>query len=93
MESLVEKLADVMIAQKATDAKLAEMMVAQKSQLQSNKSVLMIDSEKLARIKSKTPLKRFLQVEEVYEAVKFLLDEKTSFMTGSEITIDGGYTL
>ena len=52
-----------------------------------------IDSEKLARIKSKTPLKRFLQVEEVYEAVKFLLDEKTSFMTGSEITIDGGYTL
>jgi len=41
---------------------------------------------------SKTPLRRAGQPEEVAKAVLFLASCDASFMTGSEIVIDGGFT-
>ena len=41
----------------------------------------------LARI----PIKRFLKIEEIFKAIEFLIDDSNSYMTGSELTIDGGY--
>lgn len=42
--------------------------------------------------KELTPLSRNAQPEEVAETVKFLLSEKSSFINGTTITIDGGLT-
>jgi len=40
----------------------------------------------------RTPLRRFGQVEEIAEAVVFLASNGSSYMTGSVISIDGGWT-
>ena len=37
------------------------------------------------------PIKRFLKINEIYSALDFLIDESNSYMTGAELTIDGGY--
>tara|TARA_B100000795_G_scaffold269338_1_gene258428 strand:- start:2762 stop:3508 length:747 start_codon:yes stop_codon:yes gene_type:complete len=40
----------------------------------------------------KTPMKRWGNVEEVANVVEFLVSEKSSFITGSTIFVDGGWT-
>lgn len=39
-----------------------------------------------------TPLRRFAQPQEVAEAIVFLASDESSYMTGSELAIDGGVT-
>ncbi len=41
---------------------------------------------------SHIPLGRFAQPEEISQAVTFLLSDQSSYMTGTEIIVDGGYT-
>ena len=40
-----------------------------------------------------TPLKRMSKKNDYKEAVLFLVSDKSSYMTGSEIVIDGGWTI
>ena len=40
----------------------------------------------------KTPMKRWGNVEEIANVVEFLVSEKSSFITGSTIFVDGGWT-
>ena len=43
-------------------------------------------------IKKNVPLKRFGKAEDVSNLVLFISSEKASFITGSNIVIDGGQT-
>ena len=38
------------------------------------------------------PLRRFAKPEEIAAAILFLSSDESSFVTGSELTVDGGYT-
>ncbi len=40
----------------------------------------------------KVPLKRMMNLEELYPSIMFLLDPQNSYMTGSTLSIDGGYS-
>ena len=53
----------------------------------------LIDSEMLEEDKKHYPLKRYGKPEEVAYAVIYLLSDASSWITGSNIVIDGGYTL
>jgi len=44
------------------------------------------------KYQNRIPIGRFLKIKELFSAFDFLLDERNSYMTGSEITIDGSYT-
>ena len=46
----------------------------------------------LKRYTEKVPLKRFARTDEVASAVIFLSSEASSYMTGSLLTVDGGWT-
>jgi len=52
-----------------------------------------IGSELLEEDKKRYPLKRYGKPEEVAYAVIYLLSDASSWVTGSNIVIDGGYTL
>lgn len=52
-----------------------------------------IDSEQLEEDKKRYPLKRYGKPEEVAYAAIYLLSDASSWVTGSNIVIDGGYTL
>lgn len=52
-----------------------------------------VSEEQLNEDKKKYPLKRYGKPEEVAYAVIYLLSEASSWTTGSNILIDGGYTL
>tara|TARA_B100000989_G_C19433648_1_gene424164 strand:+ start:133 stop:888 length:756 start_codon:yes stop_codon:yes gene_type:complete len=41
---------------------------------------------------NRIPIQRFLKFKEILPALELLLNENNSYMTGSEILIDGGYT-
>lgn len=45
------------------------------------------------KYQNRIPIGRFLKIKEIYSTFDFLLDDRNSYMTGSEIVIDGGYTL
>lgn len=49
-------------------------------------------SEALQRINAMTPLSRLGKPEEVANAILFLASDEASFITGAELTIDGGYS-
>jgi len=49
-------------------------------------------SEALQRINAMTPLGRLGKPEEVANAILFLASDEASFITGAELTIDGGYS-
>ena len=46
----------------------------------------------ILQIRSKTPLGRFGQPEDVAYAALYLASDESSFVTGSELVIDGGRT-
>ena len=50
------------------------------------------DPVKSAAIKSRIPLNRFAEPEEVANAVIFLLSDMSSMTTGHCLPVDGGYT-
>lgn len=52
-----------------------------------------ITEEQLKEDMKRYPLKRYGKPEEVAYAVIYLLSEASSWTTGSNILIDGGYTL
>lgn len=49
--------------------------------------------EELENLKKKYPLRRFGQPEDVARCAVYLLSDASSFMTGSNIVLDGGFTL
>ncbi len=50
------------------------------------------DPERVALTHSRTPLGRYGEPEEVAYGALFLASDEASYMTGSELVIDGGYT-
>ena len=52
-----------------------------------------VTQEQMEADKQKYPLKRYGKPEEVAYAVVYLLSEASSWVTGSNLLIDGGYTL
>ena len=52
-----------------------------------------ITKDQLSEDMKKYPLKRFGQPEEVAFAVIYLLSDASNWVTGSNLLIDGGYTL
>jgi len=53
---------------------------------------LLSQAEKLDKIKSRTPLGRIAQDEEIAAAVAFLAMNKASYITGQDLSVDGGVT-
>ncbi len=49
--------------------------------------------ESLAETAKSLPLKRFAQPAEIANAIIFLLSDAASYITGTEITVDGGYSV
>ena len=41
---------------------------------------------------NQTPMRRMMDVDEIGGAVEFLLSERSSYVTGAEIRVDGGWT-
>jgi gluconate 5-dehydrogenase len=52
----------------------------------------MDDPEKYAAFVSKVPMRRFGSLDEIGPAVLFLASEASSFVTGSALYVDGGWT-
>jgi NAD(P)-dependent dehydrogenase (short-subunit alcohol dehydrogenase family) len=51
------------------------------------------DPEVLARITARVPLGRFARPSEIASPVAFLLSEEASYITGTELVVDGGWTV
>ena len=52
-----------------------------------------VNDEDLEKAIEKIPMKRWGKPEDIAPAVAFLLSDLSSYMTGSDIKIDGGYTI
>lgn len=52
-----------------------------------------VTEEMLAETAKQFPMKRFAQPEEIANAIIFLLSDGASFITGTELTVDGGYSI
>ena len=53
----------------------------------------MLDDETQARLAASSPFGRIGEPSEVADAVAFLVSDQASFITGSELVIDGGQCL
>ena len=51
------------------------------------------DSEFLTKFSERTPMARLADARELKSALKFLLDQENSYMTGQNIEVNGGYNL
>jgi NAD(P)-dependent dehydrogenase (short-subunit alcohol dehydrogenase family) len=51
------------------------------------------DPARAERMASRTPLRRLGTVEDVSSACQFLLSDEAAFITGTDIVVDGGWTL
>lgn len=51
-----------------------------------------VNQQQIAEYSKKIPLGRYAQPEEIANGVLFLASDESSYMTGSELVIDGGYT-
>ena len=40
-----------------------------------------------------TPMRRMMELHEIVEPLKFLMSPNNSYMTGSVLTVDGGYSI
>ncbi len=49
--------------------------------------------ESLAETAKSLPMKRFAQPEEIANAIIFLLSDAASYITGTEMTVDGGFSI
>lgn len=47
----------------------------------------------IERYSDNVPLKRMMNIEEIFPSILFLLNEENSYMTGSTLTIDGGFSI
>jgi len=54
---------------------------------------LLSNPDRLQAITSKTPLRRIAQSEEMAAAVAFLAMDKSSYITGHNLSVDGGATI
>ena len=52
-----------------------------------------VTEEMLAETAKQFPLKRFAHPEEIANAIIFLLSDGASFINGTELTVDGGYSI
>jgi NAD(P)-dependent dehydrogenase (short-subunit alcohol dehydrogenase family) len=50
------------------------------------------DEELIAAARANHPIGRFADVEEIAAAAVWLLSDKASFVTGTAMSVDGGYT-
>ena len=50
------------------------------------------DPGQLDRACAGTPLGRLGEPDDIANGIRFLISDESSFMTGSELVIDGGYT-
>jgi NAD(P)-dependent dehydrogenase (short-subunit alcohol dehydrogenase family) len=46
----------------------------------------------LAKLKARSPINRWAEPAEIAAAILWLASDEASFATGSEVTVDGGYT-
>ena len=51
-----------------------------------------LDKNRISKILNHTPMKRFGKLEELIGAILWLSSDASSFVTGSEITVDGGFS-
>ena len=51
-----------------------------------------VTEESLAEVAKSFPLKRFVTAEDMAYGIIYLLSDASSFVTGTELIIDGGYT-
>lgn len=52
----------------------------------------LVEQENIDQLQQKIPLKKTAQPEDIANSIAFLLADGSSFMTGSEVTVDGGWT-
>ncbi len=50
-------------------------------------------NEDLEKIATEFPMKRFARPEEIANAITFLLSDAASYITGTELTVDGGFSI
>ena len=52
-----------------------------------------VTEDQLAETAKQFPLKRFAQPEEIAHAIIYLLSDASSYVTGTELVVDGGYSI